>query len=69
MMGAARQRAREQGFPLISPDQVADAMMHIAATPGAGTTWSLVAGQPPLPYDFPPVPPTLRADGTVVPVS
>jgi NAD(P)-dependent dehydrogenase (short-subunit alcohol dehydrogenase family) len=64
MMGAARERAREQGFPLISPDQVAEAMMTIAALSETGTTWSLVAGRPPLRYDFPPVPPALLADGT-----
>ncbi|GIH04250.1 short-chain dehydrogenase [Rhizocola hellebori] len=69
MMGPSRGRALAQGFPLISPDQVAEAMMTIAETPGAATTWSLVAGQPPMPYEFAPVPPTLRPDGTVVPVN
>ncbi len=68
MMGASRDRAREQGFPLITADEVAEAMMAIAARPGATTTWSLVAGQPPLPYDFPPVPQTLYPDGTPVAV-
>jgi NAD(P)-dependent dehydrogenase (short-subunit alcohol dehydrogenase family) len=66
MMGATREWFVGQGFPLLTPQEVAEAMMVIAAQPGAATTWSLVAGQPPLPYDFPPVPPTLLPDGTPI---
>ncbi len=68
MMGASRDRALANGFPLLSPEQVADAMVTVAALDDTGTTWSLVAGQPLLRYEFAPVPPTLLPDGTPAPI-
>jgi NAD(P)-dependent dehydrogenase (short-subunit alcohol dehydrogenase family) len=58
-----------QGFPLLSPGEVAAAALALADSGGTGEVWAMVAGRPPVRYDFPPVPTTLHADGRAATLS
>ena len=64
ILGITRRLLRKQGFPLLSPDDVADAALTVLAEPGTGQAWTVVAGRPPRPFEFPPLPTTLMPDGT-----
>jgi NAD(P)-dependent dehydrogenase (short-subunit alcohol dehydrogenase family) len=65
-LGITKRLMRKQKFPLLTPDEVAGAMLTVIAGDGTGEAWTLVAGRPPAPYAFPDVPATLLADGTEV---
>lgn len=64
ILGITRLLIRKQRFPLLSPDDVAAAALTILDTPGTGQAWTLVAGRPPQPFAFPPLPTTLMPDGS-----
>jgi NAD(P)-dependent dehydrogenase (short-subunit alcohol dehydrogenase family) len=65
-LGITGRLLRKQKIPLLSPDEVAAAVETVAAGSGTGEAWALVPGRPPHRYEFPEVPPALRADGTEV---
>ncbi|MDI1463677.1 SDR family NAD(P)-dependent oxidoreductase [Catellatospora sp. KI3] len=67
MLDALRPTLAEQGYPLITPDDVATAMDHVIDTGTTGGAWALIPGQPPLRYDYPPLPPSLMPDGSPAP--
>lgn len=64
ILGITRRLLRKQGFPLLTPDDVAAAALTVLQTPGTGQAWTLVAGRPPQPFAFPQMPTTLMPDGT-----
>ncbi|WP_194911950.1 SDR family oxidoreductase [Catenulispora rubra] len=64
ILGITRRLIRKQGFPLLSPDDVADAALTVLAEPGTGQAWTAVAGRPPQLFAFPPLPTTLMPDGS-----
>ncbi|MEZ0114304.1 NAD(P)-dependent dehydrogenase (short-subunit alcohol dehydrogenase family) [Catenulispora sp. EB89] len=64
ILGITRRLIRKQGFPLLSPDDVADAALTVLAEPGTGQAWTVVAGRAPQPFAFPPLPTTLMPDGS-----
>jgi NAD(P)-dependent dehydrogenase (short-subunit alcohol dehydrogenase family) len=66
ILGIARKLMRKQGFPLLSPDDVADAFATVLSDPGTGQAWALVAGLPATRFAFPAIPTTLSPDGTEV---
>src|SRR5258708_8748496 len=44
------------GFPLLTPDDVADAVWRAATSDGAGEAWVVQPGREPLPFRYPGVP-------------
>lgn len=64
ILGIAGRLIRKQRFPLLTPDEVAAAALTVLTTPGTGEAWTVVAGRPPQPFAFPPLPTTLMPDGT-----
>jgi NAD(P)-dependent dehydrogenase (short-subunit alcohol dehydrogenase family) len=64
ILGITRRLIRKQGFPLLTPDDVAAAALTVLDTPGTGEAWTLVPGRPPQPFAFSPLPKTLLPDGT-----
>jgi len=64
MLGIAVRLLRRQGFPLLSTDEVADAVLAVLAGPGSGQAWPLLPGRTPEPFGFPPVPTALLPDGS-----
>jgi NAD(P)-dependent dehydrogenase (short-subunit alcohol dehydrogenase family) len=64
ILGITRRLIRKQGFPLLTPDDVAEAALVVLQTPGTGQAWTVVAGRPPAPFAFPALPTTLMPDGT-----
>lgn len=66
ILGIARKLMRKQGFPLLTPQDVADAFETVLADPGTGQAWAVVAGRPAARFDFPTVPTTLSPDGSEV---
>jgi NAD(P)-dependent dehydrogenase (short-subunit alcohol dehydrogenase family) len=66
ILGISARLMRKQGFPLLRPDDVAGAVQTILTGTATGEVWSIVAGRPPARFDFPPIPVTLRTDGTAV---
>ncbi|WP_155373664.1 SDR family NAD(P)-dependent oxidoreductase [Catellatospora vulcania] len=67
MLVALRPLLTEQGYPLLTPDDVAAAMGHVIDTASTGDAWALVPGQPPTRYEYLPIPPSLMPDGTPAP--
>jgi NAD(P)-dependent dehydrogenase (short-subunit alcohol dehydrogenase family) len=67
MLDMHDQRARfaEAGFPLLRPEEVADAMWLAATSPGTGECWFVQPGREPAPFRFPNVPGPRRAGETV----
>ena len=53
------------GFPLLQPDEVADAMWLAATSEGSGECWFVQPGRAPAPFRFPNVPGPRRAGETV----
>ncbi|HEX7625966.1 MAG TPA: SDR family NAD(P)-dependent oxidoreductase [Gaiellaceae bacterium] len=53
------------GFPLLQPDEVADAMWLAATSEGTGECWFVQPGRTPAPFRFPNVPGPRRGDETV----
>jgi NAD(P)-dependent dehydrogenase (short-subunit alcohol dehydrogenase family) len=66
ILGIAKRLMRKQGFPLLTPDEVAEAVLTVLDKAGTGEAWALVVGRPPAPFDFPAVPVSLLPDGTEV---
>jgi NAD(P)-dependent dehydrogenase (short-subunit alcohol dehydrogenase family) len=64
MLDGFRDHLTGQGFPLLTPGQVADALVGVLDGGGTGQAWAMVAGRAPVPYEFPPVPATLHPDGS-----
>ncbi|GHJ42664.1 dehydrogenase [Catellatospora sp. TT07R-123] len=67
MLDVLRPLLADQGYPLITPDDVAAAMGHVIDAGGTGDAWALIPGQPPLRYEYPPLPPSLMPDGSPAP--
>jgi len=67
MLDMHDQRARfaEAGFPLLTPDEVADAMWLAASSEGTGECWVVQPGREPAPFRFPNVPGPRRGRETV----
>ena len=67
MLDGHDQRARfaEAGFPLLQPDEVADAMWLAASSEGTGECWFVQPGREPAPFRFANVPGPRRAGETV----
>jgi len=66
ILGIGKRLMRKQGFPLLSPEDVADACQTVLSEPGTGEAWVLVAGRPVTRFAFPAVPASLLPDGTEV---
>jgi NAD(P)-dependent dehydrogenase (short-subunit alcohol dehydrogenase family) len=60
-----RERFSEAGFPLLHPDDVADAMWLAATSDGTGECWFVQPGRDPAPFRFRNVPGPRRAGETV----
>lgn len=67
MLDQHDQRARfaEAGFPLLQPDEVAEAMWLAANSEGTGECWFVQPGREPAPFRFANVPGPRRAGETV----
>jgi NAD(P)-dependent dehydrogenase (short-subunit alcohol dehydrogenase family) len=50
------ERLREAGFPLLRPEEVADAVLRAARSDGSGEVWFVQPGREPEPFRFPGVP-------------
>jgi NAD(P)-dependent dehydrogenase (short-subunit alcohol dehydrogenase family) len=66
ILGIAKRLMRKQRFPLLTPDEVAEAVATIVAGEASGEAWAMVAGRPAAPFTFTEVPTTLLPDGTEV---
>jgi len=51
-----REMLRAAEFPLMAPEQIADAVVAAATAPSTGTCWVCQPGRDPLPYEFRDVP-------------
>jgi NAD(P)-dependent dehydrogenase (short-subunit alcohol dehydrogenase family) len=56
LLGGARTAFTEAGFPLLLPDEVAQAALRAARDGGAGDVWVVQPGRQPEPFRFPNVP-------------
>jgi NAD(P)-dependent dehydrogenase (short-subunit alcohol dehydrogenase family) len=56
MLGEGRARLEAAGFPLLSPEEVADAVLGTAEGGGTGEAWVVQPGRDPEPYRFRGVP-------------
>ncbi len=67
MLDRHGQRARfaEAGFPLLRPEEVADAMWLAATSDGTGECWYVQPGREPAPFRFPNVPGPRSGDTAV----
>ncbi len=54
--GEARRRLEETGFPLLTPEDVADAVWLALESRDTGHAWAVQPGRPPLDFRFPNVP-------------
>ena len=64
--GALRERLGGAGFPLLAPDEVADAVWVALASGETGHAWAVQPGRPPLDFRFPTLPgPRTAADEPV----
>ncbi len=64
-MHAQRATFADAGFPLLRPDDVAEAMWLAATSAGTGECWFVQPGRAPAPFRFPNVPGP-RSDGATV---
>lgn len=67
MLGARRDVLIEAGFPMLAPDEIAAALESVVDGGLSGQAWALIAGRPPLRYEFPGLPSTLLPDGQPAP--
>jgi NAD(P)-dependent dehydrogenase (short-subunit alcohol dehydrogenase family) len=56
MIDALRSRLAAAGFPLLQPDEVADAVLRAARSSGTGEVWAVQPGRDAEPFRFPNVP-------------
>ena len=56
MGDATRELLRAADFPLMAPEQIAEAVVRAAGAPTTGTCWVCQPGREPLPYEFRAVP-------------
>jgi NAD(P)-dependent dehydrogenase (short-subunit alcohol dehydrogenase family) len=61
--GAARARLEAAGFPLLRPEDVAEAVWSTLESGETGHAWVVQPGRPPLDFRFPSVPGPRREDG------
>jgi NAD(P)-dependent dehydrogenase (short-subunit alcohol dehydrogenase family) len=69
--GEVRAALGEAGFPLLRPEEVADAVLLAARSGGTGEAWIVQPGREPEPYRFRgiPGPRTPGAEGIAPPLS
>ena len=56
ILGQARDVLVESGFPLITPEEIAEGVVRAATSDGTGEAWVCQAGREPMPYGFRGVP-------------
>jgi len=67
LLADRRARLVTQGFPLLSPDDVAVAMESAVDSGMTGKAWAVIAGRAPFVYEYPEVPPALLPSGRPAP--
>ena len=69
MIGEARELLVQSGFPLITPEEIAEGVVRAVTTEGTGEAWVCQAGREPLRYEFRgvPGPRTLGKEGMAPP--
>jgi NAD(P)-dependent dehydrogenase (short-subunit alcohol dehydrogenase family) len=65
MIDGQRQAFARAGFPLLAPEDVAEAMWRAATSPGTGECWFVQPGREPAPFRFPNLPGPRRGDERV----
>jgi NAD(P)-dependent dehydrogenase (short-subunit alcohol dehydrogenase family) len=65
MLAGQRETLVAAGFPLLAPEEVADAMWRAATSAGTGECWFVQPGREPAPFRFPNLPGP-RSDGEPV---
>jgi len=65
MIDAQRDAFAAAGFPLLAPDEVADAVWRAATSDGTGECWFVQPGREPAPFRFPNVPGPRAAGASV----
>lgn len=65
MVDGQRAAFAEAGFPLLSPEDVADAVWRAATSEGTGECWFVQPGREPAPFRFPNVPGPRAGDESV----
>lgn len=68
MIAPMRDRFDAAGFPVLSTEQVADALLACLAARGTGEAWFVQPGTPAAPYRFHNVPAARDSDGSPAPV-
>ena len=63
LLGDSRERYRREGFPLLSAEDVARAVLLAARSEGSGEVWFVQPGREPAPFRFPNVPGPRDATG------
>ena len=56
LLGEGRDRLQDEGFPLLQPDDVADAVLLAARSDDTGQVWAVQPGREPLQFRYPNVP-------------
>jgi NAD(P)-dependent dehydrogenase (short-subunit alcohol dehydrogenase family) len=56
ILGEARDVLVATGFPLITPEEIAEGVLRAATSEGTGEAWVCQAGREPMPYEFRGVP-------------
>jgi len=59
-----KDQLREAGFPIMPPEQIADAVVHAVRSPDTGVAWVCQAGREPIAYEFRQVPGPRMDDGS-----
>ncbi len=59
-----KDQLREVGFPIMPPEQIADAVLHAVRSPDTGVAWVCQAGRGPVAYEFRHVPGPRMDDGS-----
>jgi NAD(P)-dependent dehydrogenase (short-subunit alcohol dehydrogenase family) len=52
LVGPARERLKEAGYPLIPPSSIADTVVRIVRGGASGEAWTCLPGQEPAPFTF-----------------
>ena len=67
LLGTTRDWLLDQGFPMLSADDVAVAVLAALDGGRSGEAWQVVAGRAASPYGYPDIPVSLLPDGTPAP--